>query len=77
MICFDTITASKIKNDLDYCDYAIKSKTDSLDVLKNQINIVQAVNQKYDSVLFNKKKIDFIQYATIVVLTIINWFALK
>jgi hypothetical protein len=77
MICFDTITASKIKNDLDYCDYTIKSKTDSLEVLKSQINSVQAVNQKYDSVLFNKKKIDFIQYATIVVLTVINWFSLK
>lgn len=84
LICFDTITASKIMNDLKYCDsinlyvkdlqQELNLKVDTVNECKYQLSNYQKVTNKQESVLFNKQKIDFIQYTTIVILTIITYF---
>ena len=71
-------------NDLKYCDsinlyvkdlqQELNLKVDTVNECKYQLSNYQKVTNKQESVLFNKQKIDFIQYTTIVILTIITYF---
>lgn len=84
LICFDTITASKIMNDLNYCDsinlyvkdlqQELNLKIDTINECKYQLSNYQKVTNKQDSIILNKQKIDIIQYTTIIILTIISYF---
>lgn len=77
MICFDTITASKIMNDLVYCDTFIEYQKDSIlflnEAVKNQKIIIQGQEKEYKI-----KRFGFIiSNLTTIFISIVGYFAAK
>lgn len=53
-VCFDTISASKIHNELEYKDRVIDQKSDSVCLLLEQNGVLKTNNEKCKDKLTNK-----------------------
>lgn len=59
LICIDTVTASKIKNDLEYCDKYIAYQADSIEQLR-QDNVSLGLISQTQQKEYNLKKLGLI-----------------